>query len=244
MLKIILCDDNLTFLNGLDSMLNKLFIKHNLNAEVSFKTDSHTELLNYIKNNPADLLFLDISLKEKISGLELAKEIRQFNKNIQFIFTTGHFEYVMEAYKVNTFDYLVKPLSQNKVEETLLRFVEYMKGSNNSFIKVNGTTYINQNDILYIQKNGMKLIYHTKTTQYETFNSFSKIETLLPNNFIRCHKSYIVNISNINHIESSNNTIFFHNNDFCYIGPKYKNNFMGVINCGDSSSNMEITYNS
>ena len=85
----------------------------------------------------------------------------------------------------------------------------------------------------------MRLIYQTKTGTYDTFSSFSKIQDILPNNFVRCHKSYIANISNINHIDSRNNTIFFNNNHFCYIGPKYKNNFMEVIKCGGSSNDMD-----
>ena len=244
MFKFVLCDDNKTFLDGLDNMLNKLFIKHNLNTEISFKTDSPSNLIQYLKINSCDLLFLDISLKNKTSGLTVAEEIRKFDKNINIIFTTGHFEYVMEAYKFNTFDYLVKPVSQKKLEETVLRFFEYIKSSNCNFIKINGKTFINQKDIIYIQKDGMKLIYYTNNNQYETYNSFSKIQNMLPINFIRCHKSYIVNVSNINHIESSSNTIFFDNNHFCYIGPKYKNNFMEVINCGDSSKNIYCTAHS
>ena len=222
-------------------MLNKLFIKHNINAEIGLATDSTSELLDYVHHKHVDLLFLDISLKDKISGLDIAEEIRKFNKDIQFIFTTGHFEYVMEAYKVNTFDYLVKPISQSKLEETLLRFIDYTKHSNNNFIKINGTTFINQNDILYIQKDGVKTIYHTSDCYYEAYDSFSKIQNVLPKNFIRCHKSYIVNISNIDHVESSRNTIFFNNDNFCYIGPKYKNNFMEVINCGGTSISMDIS---
>ena len=52
---------------------------------------------------------------------------------------------------------------------------------------------------------------------------------MLPYNFVRCHKSYIVNIEKISNIDLSENTIYFSNSDKCYIGPKYKNNFMEVF---------------
>lgn len=243
MLNFILCDDNLSFLNGLEFMLSKLFVKHNLDARVGFKTDSTSKLLNYIKNNKVDVLFLDITLKNKNIGLAIAEEIRKTNKNLHLIFTTGHFEYVMEAYKYNTFDYLVKPISQDKLEETLLRLLDYLNTSNKSFVKVNGTTFINQDDILYIKKEGMKLIYHTKSSEYEAYDSLSKIQNTLPPEFVRCHKSFIANISNISHVESNNNTIFFDNFTKCYIGPKYKNNFMEVINFGNSSNNLDSINN-
>lgn len=243
MLNFVLCDDNVSFINGLETMLSKLFVKHNLDAKISFKTDSTSKLLNYIRNNTVDVLFLDITLKDKNVGLSVAEEIRKINKNLHLIFTTAHFEFVMEAYKVHTFDYLVKPISQDKLEETLLRLIDYLDNSNNNFIKINGTTFINQKDIQYIKKEGMKLIYHTNTCEYESYNSFSKIMNTLPQNFVRCHKSFIANISNIRHIETNTNTIIFNNDSKCYIGPKYKNYFMGVINLGNSSENLDSINN-
>jgi DNA-binding LytR/AlgR family response regulator len=73
MFNFILCDDNPSFLNNLENMLNKLFIKHNIDAMIKFKTDNTSNLLNYITNNSVDVLFLDISLKDKINGLKIAE---------------------------------------------------------------------------------------------------------------------------------------------------------------------------
>ena len=234
MLNIVLCDDNPSFLNGLEEMLFKLFIKHNLDADISFKTDCSSKLLEHVKNNSVDVLFLDITLDNKNVGLSIAEEIRKINKCLHLIFTTGHFEFVMEAYKVNAFDYLVKPISQDKLEETLLRLTDYLDNSNNRFIKINGTTYINQDDVHYIRKDGMKLIFHTKDNEFETYNSFSKIKNTLPRHFVRCHKSFIANVSNISHIESNTNTIFFNNSSKCYIGARYKNEFIELLNAESS----------
>lgn len=239
MLNFVLCDDNLSFLNGLEKVLSKLLVKHNLDAHIGLSTDSPSKLIDYIRNNSVDVVFLDITLKNKNSGLDIAEEIRKINKTLHLIFITGHFEFVMEAYKLHTFDYLVKPVSQNTLEETLLRLMDYLNDSNTSFIKVNGTTFINQDDIQYIKKEGMKLIYHTKNSEYESYNSFAKIQSTLPENFVRCHKSFVANVDNISHIESNTNTIFFNDNDKCYIGPKYKNYFMEVMNFGNSSDNLD-----
>ncbi len=241
MLNFVLCDDNPSFLHGLEIMLSKLLIKHNLDAKIGFKTDSTSKLLEYVSSNSVNVLFLDITLKDKNVGLNVAEEIRKINKNVQLIFTTAHFEFVMEAYKVNAFDYLVKPISQDKLEETLLRLIDYIDNSNCRFIKINGSTFVNQNDIEYIKKEGMKLVYCTKDAEYESYSSFTKIMNVLPHDFVRCHKSFIANISNIQHIETNTNTIFFNNGSKCYIGPSYKNNFMEVIKFGNSSKNLDIT---
>ena len=78
----------------------------------------------------------------------------------------------------------------------------------------------------------MKLVFHTDTRDYIIYNSFNKIKNLLPSQFVRCHKSYIVNINKITDIDPSQNIISLSNSEKCYIGPKYKNDFMEVLNHG------------
>ena len=109
MLKIVLCDDNSNILEKLEKMLEKILTKHNYEASIVFKSGNSKEILNYVANNRVDILFLDINLGVNKSGLKLAEEIRKINKNLYIIFTTGHLEYVMVAYKYKTFDYLAKP---------------------------------------------------------------------------------------------------------------------------------------
>ena len=75
----------------------------------------------------------------------------------------------------------------------------------------------------------MKLIFHTSSRDYETYSSFNKIQETLPKNFTRCHKSYIVNLNNINDVDPVTLTISLNDNSFCNIGPKYKKEFMEVM---------------
>lgn len=90
----------------------------------------------------------------------------------------------------------------------------------------------------------MKVIYHTNNHDYETYSTFNKISENLPLNFVRCHKSYIVNIDNIQNVESNSNTILFSNNISCSIGPKYKNNLMEVLNnYGNFTNNLDCVNN-
>ena len=98
------------------------------------------------------------------------------------------------------------------------------------YIKIdNKNSIIDENDVLYIKRDGMKLIYHTKNQDYETYSSFNKIQDKIPANFVRAHKSYIVNIDNISNVDSVSNLIYFDKDISCDIGPKYKKNFMEVI---------------
>lgn len=229
MLDFVLCDDNLNILNKLDNMLNTLFVKHDLEANVSFKSDKAEDILSYLSSNKVDVLILDINLRSNISGLELAEKVRKTNKSTYIIFTTAHLEYVLLAYKVKTFDYIPKPLTIERLEETILRLYTDMINNPKKYLILNNKNVINEQDIQYIKKDGMKLIVHTDAKQYETYASFNKIMACLPENFVRCHKSYIVNVNNIRDVETMNNIIKFNHSE-CYIGPKYKNKFMEVLN--------------
>ena len=111
MLHFVICDDNLNILDKLEKMLENIFTKNNFEAKVSFKSDNSDDILDYIKHNPADAFLLDINLKSTKSGLDLAEEIRKIKKNSYLVFTTGHLEYAMMAYKYKTFDYIAKPIT-------------------------------------------------------------------------------------------------------------------------------------
>lgn len=239
MLSFVLCDDNYGAIDKLSKMLNSIIISHNLKAQISYTTNNPNDLLNYLKDNPTDVLLLDIDLKSSTSGLQIAEQIRAIDKNIYIIFVTGHFEFGMVAYKYKTFDFLQKPLTKERFEETILRLYSDIYGSTARYIRLdNDKTVIKENSIRFIKKEGMKVIFHTDTRDYETYSSFNKISGMLPNNFVRCHKSYIVNVSKITDIDLSENEISFTNNDKCYIGPKYKNDFMEVLKNEYFTNNM------
>ena len=230
MLNFVICDDNISAIDKLSKMLNSIIISHNLKGEITFTTDSPTELLKYVKNNQVHVLLLDIDLKSPTSGLEIAEKIRAVDKSVYIIFVTGHFEFGMVAYKYKTFDFLQKPLTKERFEETILRLYSDVFGNKDKYIRLDhNKTVIKENSIRFIKKDGMKVIFHTDTRDYETYSSFNKISNMLPYNFVRCHKSYIVNMAKITDIDMTENSISFTANDKCFIGPKYKNNFMEVL---------------
>ena len=239
MLNFVLCDDNTSAIDKLSKMLNSIIISHNLKGQITFTTTNPLELLDFVKNNPTHVLLLDIDLKSSTSGLEIAEKIREVDKSIYIIFVTGHFEFGMVAYKYKTFDFLQKPLTKERFEETILRLYSDVFGDKNKYIRLdNDKTVIKENSIRFIKKEGMKVIFHTDTRDYETYSSFNKISDMLPYNFVRCHKSYIVNVSKITDIDLANNLISFTKNDQCYIGPKYKNDFMEVLKNEYFANNM------
>ena len=230
MLHFVICDDNLNILDKLEKMLENIFTKNNFEAKVSFKSDNSDDILDYIKHNPADAFLLDINLKSTKSGLDLAEGIRKIKKNSYLVFTTGHLEYAMMAYKYKTFDYIAKPITYDRLEDTVVRLFEDINGLNKRYLRIdNKNTLVDESEIQYVKRDGMKLVFHTSSRDYEIYSSFNKFQDKLPDTFIRCHKSCIANIAQIKHIEPVSGTITFSDDSVCDIGPKYKNDLMEVL---------------
>lgn len=230
MLKFALCDDNIHILDKLEKMLENIFTKNNFDASVVYTTNNTKDMLNFVSNNKVDVIMLDINLKSDTTGLQLAEAIRKINKDSYIIFTTGHLEYAMIAYKVKTFDYLAKPITYDRLEETVIRLFEDVNGQPKRYIKIdNKNTIIDASEIQYIKRDGMKLIFHTSSRDYDAYSSFAKIQDTLPKNYKRCHKSCIANLSQIKDVEPVSGIITFKDGTTCEIGPKYKSDLMEVL---------------
>jgi DNA-binding LytR/AlgR family response regulator len=230
MLNFVICDDNLNILDKFSKILENIFIKYGYDAQIGLKTDDVDELFNYIDENKTDVLILDINLKSDKTGLEIASAVRERNKDTYFIFTTAHLEYAMLAYKFKTFDYLAKPVTSERLEETITRLFQDVNGLPKKYIKIdNKNTIIDENEILFIKRDGMKLIFHTKSRDYDTYSSFNKMKSVLPCNFVRAHKSFIVNTNNIVNLDPVANLIYFDDDSTCDIGPKYKKSLLEEV---------------
>ena len=230
MLKFALIEDDKKLLEDLSQILEKIFLKHDLDAQVVFGTTKVNSFLSYISKNKVDVLFLDIDLNSNLTGIQIAEKLRKSNKDCYIIFETAHLEYGLVAYRYKTFDYISKPITSQRIEDCVVRLFEDISGTKKNYIRLdNKNTIIAEKEVKYIKKDGMKLIFHTDSRDYEVYSSFLKVKEKLPSNFVQCHKSFIANIDNITKVESNNNLVYF-NNSSCDIGPKYKNEFLEVIN--------------
>ena len=176
MLNFVLCDDNKAVLDRLSKMMDSIFIENEIDAIISLSTTKPEDVLSYLEFNTVNALFLDIDLHSDISGLDLADIVRKKNKRIYIIFTSAHLEYILVAYKYKTFDFLPKPISTERLKETIDRLVDDISNDKEkiTFINIdNKNTIINENNIKYIKKDGMKLLFYTDSKIYESYSSFS-----------------------------------------------------------------------
>lgn len=165
--------------------------------------------MKYLREQPADLIFLDIQMPE-LSGIEFAKILP---KDTKIIFTTAFSQYALEGYKVNAIDYLLKPVSYDdflkasnkaldwfttvKKQETYRQDRFMLVKSDYKLVKVS------LDNILYIE--GLKdyvRIYLDNGDRIMSLMNMKKLEDYLPQpEFMRTHRSYIVNMRKITVID-------------------------------------------
>jgi two-component system, LytTR family, response regulator len=193
-------DDEPLALSKLESFISKV---PELRLVRTF--DDPVEAVGWLKENGADLIFLDIQM-EQLTGIQFLEAIEPSSK---VILTTAYDKYAIKGFELNVTDYLLKPFSFQRflqaVNKAMEHFTNKRNPDNDSFIFVK-TEYrferIDIDDILYIE--GMKdyLRIICKTKKVMTLQSFAKIEENLPGNkFCRVHKSYIVAIDKIKSVE-------------------------------------------
>lgn len=230
MLNFAICEDNINILNRMSNTLEDIFIKNNFDASISIKSNTPDAILTAVREKDINVLILDINLNSKINGLELAEKVREINKDMYFVFATSHLEYALIAYKHKTFDYLPKPITRERLEDTIVRLFKDIHGIPKKYIKIDSkNTVVLESDIEYIKRDGMKLIFHTNSIDYDTYSSFNKFKDNLPSHFVRCHKSFVVNTRTIKNANLVSNLITLNDNSICYIGPKYKKSFVEVL---------------
>ena len=146
------------------------------------------------------ILFLDIEM-EKMDGIALAREIRKHNRQMQIIFVTGYMEYIQEGYDVEALHYLLKPVSQEKIDSVLERAVERLKTADAMFLVECGGEVLRLplKEIRFIESNRNYNIIHADN-DYEMRGTLSELEEKLDEAFVRVGRSCLVNLHYVRRI--------------------------------------------
>lgn len=157
----------------------------------SFENPLHA--LSYLKENEVDLVFMDIQMPE-LKGTDFAELI--INDNIKVIFTTAYSEYALKGFELNALDYLAKPITFKRFLAAINKFPVVSKEAETSLVIKSGYDLhrVLFQDILYIESDSEYVNYHFEDGKKIMANqSLSKLLNELPSQFIRVHRSYIVN---------------------------------------------------
>ncbi|MCE7054157.1 LytTR family DNA-binding domain-containing protein [Algoriphagus sp. AGSA1] len=154
----------------------------------------------WLSENPVDLLFLDINMPAQ-SGLDFFKSLED---TCMVIFTTAHSEYAVDGFNLNAVDYLLKPYSLERFKQAVhkaMEFHQFLSGKtkNNIFVKADYSIIkIPTQEILFIEAYTDYLkIHRINKKMIVSRMTMSSILEMLPEDFIRVHRSYIVSIHRI-----------------------------------------------
>ena len=153
-----------------------------------------------------DLLFLDIELNAAgLDGMALARQIRAGNSAAQpvIIFVTGYERYVFDAFDVGAFQYLLKPVNEEKFAQVFARAVEQIaanrenpqKGRVLTLQSANTSKTVPLDSIYYIESSNHRVELHLKDGEFACYAKIGDLELELQDQFFRIHKGYLVNLS-------------------------------------------------
>lgn len=207
MINIAICDDDIIYRNK----IFEIFKEFCNTQEFEFECDvfeSGVEMLNSCDKNgyKYDFVFLDIIMDE-VNGLEVANVLKEKNKNIEIIFISTSRDFVFESFDYNAFDYLVKPIEEEKVKKIIERVIGKLKSAEVIVPITNGksTELVKLDDIHYISVDGRIITVHCEDNEYKFYgkidNITEQISKLSNYNFIKPHRSYLVNPKYIKTLE-------------------------------------------
>ncbi len=228
-------DDEPLAVSLLESYVNKVpFLK------LTGKFSNALSAMQNIATEKVDVLFLDIQMPE-VNGMDFAHTI---SNNTRVIFTTAFSEYAVEGYRVNALDYLLKPFSFEEfvaaakkaygwfeiVQQKSNPDIEKTRENVGIFVKSEYKyLHILYDDVLYIEglKDYVKIYTQDSLKPILSLMSLKQLEEDLPfGNFVRVHRSYIINVDKISSINK--NRIIIDKKQIP-IGETYKKQFMNLI---------------
>lgn len=207
MIKVAICDDDKNIVKHLEKLISENF--HEKFIISKFFSGEELEK-SFSVGLIFDILIIDVDLIST-NGISLSKKLKAKYENLKVILLTGYVDYCEDIFNTNPSYLLLKPIKVEKLVLSLNRVMEEMETDNNEFISIklkDSISKIKLKNIKYIESiNREVLIYNTEQNQtvYQKLDEFEKI---LPKTFIRCHKSFLVNMNFVKQMDTKNFTLF------------------------------------
>lgn len=201
-IKVVIVDDELPICNEIEYLLQ-------VHPDISImaKFEQSQSALDYICKNECNLIFLDINMPG-MTGLEFAECISSMELKVLIVFVTAYQEYALHAFSTPAVGYITKPITQLKLTKTLGKVRTLLKNTEVPFaaarvskicVKKEGCLVpVDQQDIMFAYVKEKDVFIHTKTENYLLSLNMNELSVLLqPENFLRVHRQYTVNINYI-----------------------------------------------
>ena len=181
------------------------------NADVVGTAASGMEAIEFVRDNPVDLVLLDIEMDE-MNGFELASYIHNHYPQVQYVFVTGHTDFALDGYSYQPLSFLIKPISISRLERVLELAEErcHTKPEQELPEKQIGLhvdsrlEIISVSDVAYLETAGRKVRVVCKDGRVlETTESMKKLYQVFEDyGFYRSHQSFVVQLALIESISS------------------------------------------
>lgn len=213
MLQIAVCDDNIDELANMAQLIDLYRTSKHLNCEYAVFSNGFDLVSALEKGKRFDIYCLDIMMPG-FTGMEAAKEIRTFDKTASILFFTSSPEFALESYSVKAVNYILKPVSREKLFfsfDELLEQIKVQKEEDAMIVKSNdGILKILISNLVFAEVIGRNVLYHLCSGKVvECTEAFSAACDMLLKYgcFIRPHRSYLVNMQYVETIENHQITL-------------------------------------
>lgn len=212
-MRCVIIDDEPLAVDVIESYINQIG-----GMEIVAKCNNPLDAITILNKHQVDLIFLDIEMPN-LTGLDLVKTVDSIP---QFIFTTAYPQHALDGFELNATDYLVKPIPFQRFLKAVSRAKEKYELEHSIAAQSNTSSENNKNDFIFVKSEyenikvniqdikyieGLKdyIKIHLKSEKtLLILSSFKAILEKLPSNFIRTHRSYIINIDCIRAMQKTN----------------------------------------
>lgn len=202
MVKIVICDDDPSIRNLLNTYLDR-FAKANDCAFAVKMCDDGDALLRCA---PCDIILLDIDMPG-LDGMSAARTLREKDANVIIIFITNLVQYAMEGYEVQAYHFIKKPTQYAPFAHVMKGALQMLSERSDTYLSIkneSGMHRIRTKDILFVETARGHVLLHTVQKETECFQTMTQTEQALgTEHFFRCHTSYLINLAMIEQLGSN-----------------------------------------
>jgi Response regulator of the LytR/AlgR family len=205
-LTIGICDDVQAERDSLSLLVENYFQRIDQRAKLLSYGDGEALLSAASKGQAFDILILDVYMGT-IDGLSVARRIREFDDGCCIFFATNSNSYAIKGYEVQALHYLLKPVDEEKIASALDRAMQVLKKRDKSVQVQNrqGSYRVSLGDIVYAESSARILTLHMRSG--ELLSYYDRLDNLEracgDSRFLRCHKSYLVNLDYVHSIANN-----------------------------------------
>ncbi len=204
MIRVALVEDDAGYRRQLEEYLAQYQRENGESFQIRSFSDGDEIVENYTARY--DIILMDIEMPF-LDGMSAAERIRQKDEEVVIIFITNMPQYVMQGYKVDALDYVLKPVSYFSFSQRIARAISRMRKRQEKYRMVpvrSGMQKLRVSQIIWVEVQNHDLVYHTRSGEIQSKETLAEVEESLNDSaFFRCSKSSLVNLEYVDGISGS-----------------------------------------